>query len=190
MLGVMVACFWSDTSVSPWNTNWKVNKAATALLTGGILWALYIVTSPLVVPQIDGEAFNEFLANNPSIAGLPLIEQCVRFISGVQIVDHLGEISETLFFLIGAMTIVELIDVHGGIFNYHQPISTRNKRSLLWLIALLTFFMSAVLDNMTTAIVMVMLIRRLFPLRKIDGCLPVSLSLRQTVAVRGLRSVM
>ena len=92
----------------------EVNKAATALLTGGILWALYIVTSPLVVPQMDGEAFNEFLANNPSLAGLPLVEQCVRFISGVQIVDHLGEISETLFFLIGAMTIVELIDVHGG----------------------------------------------------------------------------
>ena len=144
----------------------EVNKAATALLTGGILWALYIVTSPLVVPQMDGEAFNEFLANNPSLAGLPLVEQCVRFISGVQIVDHLGEISETLFFLIGAMTIVELIDVHGGFSIITNRIATRNKRSLLWLIALLTFFMSAVLDNMTTAIVMVMLIRRIIPAQK------------------------
>lgn len=113
MLGVMVAVFLVGYFCIAMEHKLEVNKAATALLTGGILWALYIVTSPLVVPQIDGEAFNEFLANNPSIAGLPLIEQCVRFISGVQIVDHLGEISETLFFLIGAMTIVELIDVHG-----------------------------------------------------------------------------
>ena len=166
MLGVMVAVFLVGYFCIAMEHKLEVNKAATALLTGGILWALYIVTSPLVVPQIDGEAFNEFLANNPSIAGLPLIEQCVRFISGVQIVDHLGEISETLFFLIGAMTIVELIDVHGGFSIITNRISTRNKRSLLWLIALLTFFMSAVLDNMTTAIVMVMLIRRIIPAQK------------------------
>ena len=164
MLGVMVAVFLVGYFCIAMEHKLEVNKAATALLTGGILWALYIVTSPLVVPQIDGEAFNEFLANNPSIAGLPLIEQCVRFISGVQIVDHLGEISETL--LIGAMTIVELIDVHGGFSIITNRISTRNKRSLLWLIALLTFFMSAVLDNMTTAIVMVMLIRRIIPAQK------------------------
>ena len=138
MLGVMVAVFLVGYFCIAMEHKLEVNKAATALLTGGILWALYIVTSPLVVPQIDGEAFNEFLANNPSIAGLPLIEQCVRFISGVQIVDHLGEISETLFFLIGAMTIVELIDVHGGFSIITNRISTRNKRSLLWLIALLT----------------------------------------------------
>ncbi|MFQ8806618.1 MAG: hypothetical protein ACLR8Y_17950 [Alistipes indistinctus] len=74
----------------------QVNKAASALLTGGILWALYIVTAPLSVPQLDGQAFGEFLSDNPTIAALPLVEQCVRFISGVQIVEHLGEISETL----------------------------------------------------------------------------------------------
>lgn len=166
MLGVMVAVFLVGYFCIAMEHKLEVNKAATALLTGGILWALYIVTSPLVVPQMDGEAFNEFLANNPSLAGLPLVEQCVRFISGVQIVDHLGEISETLFFLIGAMTIVELIDVHGGFSIITNRIATRNKRSLLWLIALLTFFMSAVLDNMTTAIVMVMLIRRIIPAQK------------------------
>lgn len=166
MLGVMVAVFLVGYFCIAMEHKLEVNKAATALLTGGILWALYIVTSPLVVPQMDGKAFNEFLANNPSLAGLPLVEQCVRFISGVQIVDHLGEISETLFFLIGAMTIVELIDVHGGFSIITNRIATRNKRSLLWLIALLTFFMSAVLDNMTTAIVMVMLIRRIIPAQK------------------------
>lgn len=84
------------------------------------------------------------LSDNPTIAALPLVEQCVRFISGVQIVEHLGEISETLFFLIGAMTIVELIDVHGGFSIITNRITTRKKVTLLWLISILTFFMSAV----------------------------------------------
>ena len=166
MLGIMVAVFLVGYLCIAMEHKLQVNKAASALLTGGILWALYIVTAPLSVPQLDGQAFGEFLSDNPTIAALPLVEQCVRFISGVQIVEHLGEISETLFFLIGAMTIVELIDVHGGFSIITNRITTRKKVTLLWLISILTFFMSAVLDNMTTAIVMVMLIRRIIPEQK------------------------
>ena len=161
MLGIMVAVFLVGYLCIAMEHKLQVNKAASALLTGGILWALYIVTAPLSVPQLDGQAFGEFLSDNPTIAALPLVEQCVRFISGVQIVEHLGEISETLFFLIGAMTIVELIDVHGGFSIITNRITTRKKVTLLWLISILTFFMSAVLDNLTTSIVMIMLIRKL-----------------------------
>ena len=166
MLGIMVAVFLVGYLCIAMEHKLQVNKAASALLTGGILWALYIVTAPLSVPQLDGQAFGEFLSDNPTIAALPLVEQCVRFISGAPIVEHLGEISETLFFLIGAMTIVELIDVHGGFSIITNRITTRKKVTLLWLISILTFFMSAVLDNMTTAIVMVMLIRRIIPEQK------------------------
>lgn len=69
---------------------------------------------------------------------------------GTQLIEQLGDTSEILFFLIGAMTIVELIDRHGGFHVITDHIKTRNKRKLLWLLSIITFFMSAVLDNMTT----------------------------------------
>lgn len=141
----------------------QVNKAASALMTAGILWVIYIVALPLVVPEVSGPAFADYLGLNPGVKNLPLVQQCIKFIVDVQVIESLGEISETLFFLIGAMTIVELIDVHGGFAIITNRITTRNKKKLLWLVSLLTFFMSAVLDNMTTAIVMVMLIRRIVP---------------------------
>ena len=78
----------------------------------------------------------------------------------------MGDISEILFFLIGAMTIVELIDVHGGFSVITERITTRKKRKLLWLLCFVTFFMSAVLDNLTTSIVMVMLLRKLISEQK------------------------
>ena len=78
-----------------------------------------------------------------------------------QIISHLGEISEILFFLLGAMTIVEVIDQHEGFRVITDRIKTTNKVKLLWIISILTFFLSAVLDNLTTTIVMVALIGKL-----------------------------
>lgn len=77
------------------------------------------------------------------------------------LVEHLGETSEILFFLLGAMTIVEIVDRHEGFSIITDKIKTTNKRKLLWIISILTFFMSSVLDNLTTAIVMVALLRKL-----------------------------
>lgn len=78
-----------------------------------------------------------------------------------EMVDHLGDTCEILVFLIGAMTIVDLIDSHGGFNVITDHIKTRNKHKLMWLLAIITFFMSAALDNMTTTIIMVMLLRRI-----------------------------
>lgn len=75
-----------------------------------------------------------------------------------QLMEHLGEISSILFFLMGAMTIVELIDAHDGFEIINSRISTKSRRKLLWLVAILTFFLSAILDNLTTTIVMVTLV--------------------------------
>lgn len=80
---------------------------------------------------------------------------------GHEMVDHLGDTCEILVFLIGAMTIVDLIDSHGGFNVITDHIKTRNKHKLMWLLAIITFFMSAALDNMTTTIIMVMLLRRI-----------------------------
>ena len=83
-----------------------------------------------------------------------------------ELVDQLGDTCEILVFLIGAMTIVDLIDSYGGFGVITDHITTRNKRKLMWLLAIITFFMSAALDNMTTTIIMVMLLRRLIANKK------------------------
>ncbi|GAB3547228.1 sodium:proton antiporter NhaD [Spirosoma fluminis] len=108
-----------------------INKAATALLTGAICWTVYALT-----------------------------DQNVEEV-GQQLGEHLAEISEILFFLIGAMTIVELIDAHDGFTIFTDRIASRNTRVLLWIISFLAFFLSAILDNLTASIVMVSVLRKL-----------------------------
>ncbi|HET9434529.1 MAG TPA: sodium:proton antiporter NhaD, partial [Chitinophagaceae bacterium] len=109
----------------------NINKAASALVTGALCWTVYIM-----------------LADNKDVVA-------------DQLAEHLGEISEILFFLLGAMTIVELIDMHDGFNIISNKIQQTNKRKLLWIISFITFFLSPIIDNLTTTIVMVSLIRKL-----------------------------
>lgn len=139
----------------------KIDKAATALVTGILVWVLYALAAPILVPELYGAEFSAYLAAHPSLASESLMVQVMGFVETHQIIESLGEISEILFFLIGAMTIVELIDINGGFDIITRRITTRDKRKLLWIIGTLTFFMSATLDNLTTAIVMVTLLRKL-----------------------------
>jgi Na+/H+ antiporter NhaD/arsenite permease-like protein len=108
-----------------------INKTATALLTGVLCWTIYIVSS-----------------YEPAVVSLELSH-------------HLGSVSEILFFLLGAMTIVELIDAHHGFKIITDRITSTNKITLLWIVGLITFFLSSALDNLTTAIVMVSVLRKL-----------------------------
>ncbi len=102
----------------------KLNKAAAALITGVLCWTVYILQS--ATPHTVSE----------------------------ELLEHLGEIASILFFLLGAMTIVELIDSHNGFDIITQKISTSSKQKLLFIVTAVTFFLSALLDNLTTAIVM------------------------------------
>lgn len=108
-----------------------LNKAASALLTGILCWVV------LAMYGSDSHYINE------------------------KLVSHLGEISNILFFLLAAMTIVELIDSHDGFEFITSRIKTRSLRRLAWIIGILTFFMSAILDNLTTTIVMISLARKI-----------------------------
>lgn len=110
----------------------KINKSATALLLAVAMWTLYVA--------IGGFHAGE----NHEV-----------------LIEALGDTAEILFFLLGAMTIVETIDQHGGFSIITDRITTKSKRKLLWVISILTFFMSAVLDNLTTSIVMCALLRKL-----------------------------
>lgn len=139
----------------------RVDKTATALVLGMLLWILYAFGSASIVPAVSAHHFNRFLSDNPALVSEPLSRQALEYVLNVDIIEHLGDITQTLLFLIGAMTIVEMVDVHGGFRVITDRITTRNKKKLLWIISFVTFFMSAILDNLTTSIVMIMLLRKL-----------------------------
>ena len=139
----------------------QINKAGIALITGIVLWVIYIFSAGYFIPAFNQAEFDHFMEISPQLEKLSLHEQYIRFAVDGQVLEHIGDIAETLLFLMGAMTIVELVDVHGGFAFITDRITTRNKHRLLWAIAILTFFMSAILDNMTTAIVMIMMLRKL-----------------------------
>lgn len=127
----------------------KVNKAAIALLMCVICWSLYAIgaISGAIPPGLD---FGQ--------GGISNVAQLGKIIE-----EYLGEAGTTLFFLMGAMTIVEIVDQHGGLNFVSDIIQTRHKRKLLWRVAFMTAVLSAVLDNLTTSIVMVMIMRKLVP---------------------------
>jgi Na+/H+ antiporter NhaD/arsenite permease-like protein len=112
----------------------KINKSATAIVAGVLCWSVYALFS----------------------------DQSTEHITH-QLAEHFGEISAILFFLLGAMTIVELIDAYSGFRIITDRITTRNPKTLLWVVCWVTFFLSALLDNLTTSIVMVSLARKLVP---------------------------
>jgi NhaD family Na+/H+ antiporter len=114
----------------------KINKAATALITGVLCWTVFALYAT------DKHAPAHLLAEN------------------------LGEVAGILFFLMGAMTIVELIDAHDGFEIITNRINTTSKKKLVWIIGFITFFLSAVLDNLTTTIVLVSLLRIIIPDKK------------------------
>lgn len=121
----------------------KVNKAAVALLMFVACWTLFMIDPSQYLPGAVGDGIGSAV--------------------GSEIERHLGSTSTTLFFLMGAMTIVELVDQNGGFNFVRNWVKTSDKRVLLWRVAFLTFLLSAILDNLTTSIVMIMILRKLIP---------------------------
>ena len=119
----------------------KVNKAAIALLMFVVCWTLFMIDPAQYLANAIGEG--------KALAVSSVIEH------------HLGSTSTTLFFLMGAMTIVELVDQNGGFNFVRDMLQTHSKKTLLWRIAFMTFILSAILDNLTTSIVMIMILRKL-----------------------------
>ena len=108
-----------------------INKAAIALITAVLCWTIIVMN-----PAYKNEAL-------------------------LALGHHLSSVAEIVFFLLGAMTIVELIDAHDGFQNITDKIKTTNKNKLIWTISIVTFFLSAILDNLTTTIVMLSIINKL-----------------------------
>jgi len=135
----------------------RVNKTASALFLAVTLWVLLVAGGESLL--LNRGALEEYLRINPH-------GSFTDWLAHHALLEHLGGISEIIFFLMGAMTIVELIDSHEGFRIITDRITTTRKVKLLWVISFITFFLSAVLDNLTTAIVMVALLRKLIGDRK------------------------
>ncbi len=138
----------------------RVDKAVPALMIGSLMWVLYIFGAFDIFTAGLSESWNTYVLGGHGHGELG-IKEMRHFIVHKEIIHHLGEISEILFFLFGAMTIVEVIDKHDGFKIITDRIETTKKVKLLWILSFLTFFMSAALDNLTTTIVMVALLRKL-----------------------------
>lgn len=114
----------------------KINKSASALLGAGLLWTIYAVAT--------GDAH----------------------VVGEQLGESLMGTAQIVFFLMGAMTIVEVVDAHNGFEVITSRIKTTRLSSLMWMVGFVTFFLSAILDNLTTTIVMVSLMKKLLDKRE------------------------
>ena len=131
----------------------KVDKTISALAMAVICWTILKVFNLDVLEVLNGVLVPVDIANNSNA-----IDEALR--------HHLAETSEILFFLIGAMTIVEIIDMHRGFEIIKRMIRTRSKVKLLWIIGVIAFFLSAIIDNLTTTIILITIVRKLIPDQK------------------------
>jgi len=147
MYVLMIIIFVVGYAAIAFEHNIHVDKAASALLTGVLCWTVLMIGGEAILG--DSQALVAHGGGDVS-----------HFI-GAELKHHLAEIAEILFFLLGAMTIVELIDAHEGFSIVTDKITTTNKVKLLWILSIVTFFFSAALDNLTTSIVMAALLKKL-----------------------------
>lgn len=141
MLAVLIVTFVVGYAFIALEHPLKINKTATALLLGVLLWTMFSLSQGAFGTLANGGDWHDFLSSS--------------------LVHHLGSTAEIVFFLLGAMTIVTLVDEYQGFRLITDHIKTNNKKKLLWTLSVITFVLSAVLDNMTTAIVMCALLRKL-----------------------------
>lgn len=146
----------------------KINKTATALVTGVLCWTLFVLFGPpetLLQSEHYTTFINDLKSHTKDFALLTTSQIHTEYV--VESLGHqLNEIAQILFFLMGAMTIVELVDAHHGFRFITDRINTKSPKKLLWIVCWVTFFLSAALDNLTTTIVMISLIRKLIPAKE------------------------
>ncbi len=149
----------------------KIDKAASALVMGGIIWgALALGIDDLVTKEFLSEFYEKFKTKFNSLKEIGVYSsdeyaKPLKFLK-YELSHHLVDIGEILFFLLAAMTIVELVDSHQGFSIITDKITTKRKVPLMWILCVISFFFSAVLDNLTTSIVMAALISKMIKDKK------------------------
>ena len=138
----------------------KVNKAAVAIMMAVLSWCLLLFDAVNIFSAHPHEWADLLASKCTNPLALSFSEQCYLYIDSV-IVEHLGDVSETLFFVMASMVIIDIVDVHGGFGMIIPMIKTRKRRKFLWVITFITFFLSALLGNLATVIIIVSLLRKI-----------------------------
>ena len=133
----------------------KINKTATALLTCVLLWAILLIDTSIASRT---EGFLQYVAHATGGGDTEVSDYL-----SLRLTEHLGDVSGTLFFVLCSMVLVSTIDSYGGFKSVASIVATTNKRSLLWRVALASFFFSAFLDNLAASIVIIAVLRKLVP---------------------------
>lgn len=142
----------------------KINKAATAVGMSILLWALFIINAEQFLTINPPAHVKEFMTMFPGLREIPTHELAFEFVEW-KLIRGLGDVATTLFFVLGSMAIIDIIDSHGGFGVISQSITTNRQRKLLWILCLTTFFMSILLGNLATVIVLIAIARKLIPER-------------------------
>lgn len=142
----------------------KVNKAATAIGMSILMWAIFLIDSVGIFSTHQPVNLEPFLKGFPEFAKLPVSELAYKFIE-FRMIDSLGDVATTLFFVLGSMAIIDIVDSHGGFGVISSAIKTNAPRKLLWIMAFISFIMAAILGDLATVIVLIAIARKLVPER-------------------------
>ena len=142
----------------------RINKAATAVGMSILLWLIFLLDAAGIFSAHPPVHLQEFLVGFPQFAELSTAELAYRFIE-FKMVELLGDVATTLFFVLGSMAIIDIVDSHGGFGVISAAITTNRQRKLLWILSFTTFFLSVLLGNLATVIVMIAIARKLIPER-------------------------
>ena len=142
----------------------KVNKAATAVGMSIFLWLIFLLNAEHFFLINPPKHINQFFEVFPEFRSMPVHDIAFAFIEK-KLISGLGDVSTTLFFVLGSMAIIDIVDAHGGFSIISQSIKTRSHRKLLWILCFIPFFMSILLGNLATVIVMISIARKLVPER-------------------------
>ena len=142
----------------------KVNKAATAVGMAILLWIIFLINAEQFFVINPPAHIREFITVFPQLAEMSVHDMAFEF-TEIKLIRGLGDVSTTLFFVLGSMAIIDIVDSHGGFGIITQAIKTNTQRKLLWVLGIITFFMSILLGNLATVIVMISIARKLVPER-------------------------
>ena len=168
MVAAIIACFVIGYLVIVFEHPLRLDKTVPALLMGAICWALLSLgfnSGALEIINTEGEVFNTLnsVSGHAQEFGHAGAHEAAEEGFVGALLHHLGKTAEILIFLIGAMTIVEIVDLHRGFDVLKSWVHTNNKKKLLWIMGGLGFILSAIIDNLTATIVLVTLLRKLVP---------------------------
>lgn len=143
----------------------RINKAATAVGMSILLWLIFLIDATGIFTAHPPVHLQEFLRGFPQFAELSQTELAYRFIE-FRMIESLGDVATTLFFVLASMAIIDIVDAHGGFDIISSAIRTNVERKLLWILSFITFFLSVLLGNLATVIVMIAIARKLIPERQ------------------------